>query len=231
MIDVVNKISELKRNTVKEVSMDMARNMELTIKTSFPNATRVTDRFHVSKLVIEALQHLRVKYRWQAIDEENQAIKTAKEKKEKYRPIVLENGDTLKELLARTRYLFYKTPNDWTLNQARRAALLFKQYPVLQQAYKLSLEFRAIYECTIKSIASTRMTQWIEKVKASKINEFNTLANSIYYHWDNILNFFDNRSTNAHAESYNAKLKLFRANLRGGKDVKFFLFRLEKLFA
>ena len=231
MIDVVNKISELKRNTVKEVSMDMARNMELTIKTCFPNATRVTDRFHVSKLVIEALQHLRVKYRWQAIEEENQAIKTAKEKKEKYRPAVLENGDTLKELLARTRYLLYKTPNDWTLNQATRAALLFKKYPVLQQAYKLSLEFRAIYECTVKSIASTKMTQWIGKVKASKISEFNTVANSIFYHWDNILNFFDNRSTNAHAESYNAKLKLFRANLRGVIDVKFFLFRLEKLFA
>lgn len=231
MIEVVNKISERKRNQVKEVSMDMARNMELTIKTCFPNATRVTDRFHVSKLVIEALQHLRVKYRWQAIDEENQAIKTAKEKKEKYRPTLLENGDTLKELLARTRYLLYKTPNHWTVNQATRATLLFKQYPILQQAYKLSLEFRAIYECTKKSIASARMTQWIEKVKASKINEFNTVANSIYYHWDNILNFFDNRSTNAHAESYNAKLKLFRANLRGVKDVKFFLFRLEKLFA
>lgn len=231
MIEVVNKISEIKRNTVKEVSMDMARNMELTIKTCFPNATRVTDRFHVSKLVIEALQHLRVKYRWQAIDEENQAIKIAKEKKEKYRPTLLENGDTLKELLARTRYLLYKTPNDWTINQANRAALLFKQYPVLQQAYKLSLEFRVIYECATKSIASAKMTQWIEKVKASKISEFNTVANSMYYHWDNILNFFDNRSTNAHAESYNAKLKLFRANLRGVKDVKFFLFRLEKLFS
>ena len=231
MIDVVNKISELKRNTVKEVSMDMARNMELTIKTCFPNATRVTDRFHVSKLVIEALQHLRVKYRWQAIDEENQAIKTAKEKKEKYRPALLENGDTLKELLARTRYLLYKTPNDWTLNQATRATLLFKQYPVLEQAYKLSLEFRAIYECAVKSIATDRMKKWMAKVKQSKINEFNTVANSINYHWDNILNFFDNRSTNAHAESYNAKLKLFRANLRGVKDVKFFLFRLQKLFA
>jgi transposase len=231
MIDVVNKISEIKRNTVKEVSMDMARNMELTIKTCFPNATRVTDRFHVSKLVIEALQHLRVKFRWQAIDEENQAIKTAKEKKEKYRPTLLQNGDTLKELLARTRYLLYKTPNDWTLKQTTRAGLLFKQYPVLEQSYKLTLEFRSIYECTTKSIASTRMTQWIEKVKASKISEFNTVANSIYYHWDNILNFFDHRSTNAHAESYNAKLKLFRANLRGVKDVKFFLFRLEKLFA
>jgi len=48
---------------------------------------------------------------------------------------------------------------------------------------------------------------------------------------ENILNFFDNRSTNANAESFNSKIKLFRANLRGVTDVKFFLFRLVKLFS
>jgi transposase len=64
-----------------------------------------------------------------------------------------------------------------------------------------------------------------------KINEFNTVANSIEYHLENILNFFNNRSTNANAESFNSKIKAFRANLRGVTDVKFFLFRLEKLFA
>ncbi|OWP82972.1 transposase, partial [Flavobacterium davisii] len=37
--------------------------------------------------------------------------------------------------------------------------------------------------------------------------------------------------TNANAESFNSKIKLFRANLRGVTDIKFFLFRLEKLFA
>jgi transposase len=68
-------------------------------------------------------------------------------------------------------------------------------------------------------------------VAGMKINEFNTVANSIEYHLENILNFFNNRSTNANAESFNSKIKAFRANLRGVTDVKFFLFRLEKLFA
>lgn len=231
MIDVLNKINELKRNTVKEVSMDMARNMELTIKTCFTNATRVIDRFHVVKLVIDALQHIRVKYRWQAIEDENNAIKKAKAKGEKYKPLLLENNETEKELLARTRYTLYKTPSDWTINQAKRASILFKHYPLLEKAYKLTLEFRSIYENKLKSIATIKLKEWLEKVKQSTITEFNTVANSLYYHLDNILNFFDNRSTNANAESYNAKLKLFRANLRGVKDIKFFLFRLEKLFA
>nr|WP_302850224.1 transposase [Polaribacter cellanae] len=51
------------------------------------------------------------------------------------------------------------------------------------------------------------------------------------YHLETILNFFNNRSTNANAESFNSKIKLFRPNQRGVRDTQFFLFRLEKLFA
>ena len=46
-----------------------------------------------------------------------------------------------------------------------------------------------------------------------------------------ILNFFDNRSTNASAESFNAKIKNFRTQLRGISDIKYFLFRLQKIYA
>ena len=42
-----------------------------------------------------------------------------------------------------------------------------------------------------------------------------------YKHNDEILNFYNNRSTNAAAESFNAKIKLFRANLHGVADKKF----------
>ena len=45
-----------------------------------------------------------------------------------------------------------------------------------------------------------------------------------------ILNYFVNRSTNAAAESINAKIKQFRAQLRGIIDKKF-LFRLTKIYA
>ncbi|WP_417764995.1 transposase [Sphingobacterium composti] len=44
-------------------------------------------------------------------------------------------------------------------------------------------------------------------------------------------NYFDNRSTNASAESFNAKIKAFRSQFRGVRDINFFLFRLTKLFA
>ena len=229
--EVLEKIPLEKRNQVKEVSMDMARNMGLAVKHSFPQSTSVIDRFHVVKLVMDAMQHLRVKMRWEALEQENTAIKLAKENGQKYESKILSNGDTPKELLVRSRYLLYKLEEDWTLNQARRAATLFEQYPKLKTAYKLTLHFRSIYKAIYKEDAKQRLNDWKQKVIESKIEEFNTVVNSLDYHIDNILNFFNNRATNANAESFNSKIKGFRANLRGVSDVKFFLFRLEKLFA
>lgn len=228
---VLEQIPLQKRKQVQEVSMDMARNMGLAIKNSFPNCSMVIDRFHVVRLVMDAMQHIRVGYRWEAIDMENQAIKKAKENGLKYEPESLKNGDTLKELLARSKYLLYKFKEDWTLNQAKRAAILFEKYPLLEKIYKLTISFRNIYKNTSKINALDKLADWREQVEKLKIKEFNTVINTIDNHLENILNFFDNRSTNANAESFNSKIKLFRANLRGVTDVKFFLFRLGKLFA
>jgi transposase len=229
--EVLDRIPLEKRNMVKEVTMDMARNMALAVENSFPNCKKVIDRFHVVKLVMDAMQHLRVKLRWEAIAKENKAIKKAKKKGKKFYPETLSNGDTLKELLVRCRYLLYKYEDDWTANQTKRAGILFEKYPLLKQAYKLSIAFRNIYKNLSKEKASSHFIQWQQDVIASQIDEFNSAANSIEYHFENILNFFDNNSTNANAESFNSKIKDFRANLRGVSDVKFFLFRLEKLFA
>jgi transposase len=231
IIEVVNKIPLEKRKLVKEITLDMANNMQLASKTCFPESYLVTDRFHVVKLVMEALQHLRVKYRWEEIEKENQAIKTAKEQGIKYIPLTLENDDTPKQLLARSRYIIAKKSNEWTENQKIRAELLFKNYPLLHQAYKHTLEFRNIYEETSREIAQEKILNWIQKTKLLNMNVFNTAANSLSYHLETILNFFVKRHTNANAESFNSKIKLFRANQRGVVDTKFFLFRLEKLFA
>ena len=228
---VLEKIPLEKRNQVIEISMDMARNMSLASQNSFPMSTMVIDRFHVIRLIMDAMQHIRVSFRWKAIDEENKAIKMAKEKQEKYYPEILANGDTLKELLARSRYLLYKYEEDWTINQIKRSTILFEKYPLLKSVYKLTISFRNIYKIYNKSDALIKFNEWKEKVIEMKIEEFNTVVHSLEYHLDNILNFFDNRSTNANAESFNSKIKGFRDNLRGVTDVKFFLFRLEKLFA
>jgi len=229
IIKVLETLPLTARQQVKEVTLDMAKNIELATKSSFPESTLVTDRFHVVKLAMEALQHLRIKYRWYELDKENKAIVQAKSEGIKYRPMQLSNGDTPKQLLARSRYIIAKKPNQWTPNQKQRAELLFKKYPQIEKAYKHTLEFRSIYGFTDKLRAKEHFTKWIEDTFENKLETFFTTANTVTA--ENILNFFINRNTNANAESFNAKIKLFRANLRGVTDTTFFLFRLHKLFA
>jgi transposase len=197
-----------------------------------PNTTRVTDRFHVQKLALEALQEIRIKYRWQAIDQENEAMEKAKLAKKRFKPILLANHDTIKQLLARRRYFLYKNKSKWSKNQTERAEILFELYPDIQKAYDLAQDFRYIFEKTTdKIIALGRLARWHEKVNQSGFKSFNTISRSIMNHYQSILNYFDNRSTNASAESFNAKIKAFRSQFRGVRNVEFFLFRLTNIYA
>ena len=137
VIAIIEKIPIKQRNQVTEITLDMAGNMGLIAKKCFPNATRVIDRFHVQKLATEALQEIRIKYRWQAIDQENEAIEKAKKNKKRFESEVLTNGDTLKQLLARSRYFLYKNKSKWSLNQIERANLLFELYPDIGSSLKV----------------------------------------------------------------------------------------------
>ncbi len=228
---VLLKIPLESRDKVKEISLDMAPNMALASRNCFAKSSLVIDRFHVVRLVCDAMQHLRTQLRWKVIDEENEAIKKAKEQGLKHKAEILSNGDTLRELLVRSKYLLYKYEDDWSINQKKRAELIFSKYPQLEQAYKLCISFRNIYKCLTKQSATDKFIEWKNKVLELNIKEFNSVVNSIEHHYDNIMNFFNNRITNANAESFNSKIKNFRANLRGVTDIKFFLFRLYKLFA
>ena len=60
IINVLNRIALSKRLEVVEVSLDMASNMRKACEMAFPNATLVIDRFHVVRLVMDAMKHARI---------------------------------------------------------------------------------------------------------------------------------------------------------------------------
>ena len=217
---------------VKEVTLDMAGNMNLIAKKCFPKTDIVTDRFHVQKLASEAVQEERIRLRWEIIDQENKAIAEVQKTDKPYQPELLSNGDTHRQLLARSRYLLFKSKTKWTLSQIERAEILFQLYPTIQKAYNLAQELTNIFETnTDQNVARLKLAHWYDKVEKSEFKSFNTIARSIQIHYEQILNYFNNRSTNASAESFNAKIKEFRAQFRGVRDIKFFLYRLTKLYA
>ena len=232
VIEVLDKIPKKQRDLVKEITLDMANSMKLIARKSFVKAVQVTDRFHVQKLVLEALQDIRIKYRWQAIDTENKAITIAKKQGQKYQPILFTNGDSPKQLLARSRYILYKSQEKWTDKQKERAIILFENFPDIERAYKLSQSLKVIFnQDLVKGVARVKLAKWYNDVEASGFKAFNIVSNTIQLNYDTILNYFENRSTNASAESFNAKIKAFRNQFRGVRNIEFFLYRLTQIYA
>lgn len=232
VIYALSKLPENKRKMVQEMTLDLSPTMKLISKKCFPNASLVCDRFHVQRLMNEAVNDLRISYRWQAIDLENAEIELAKEMKQRFIPYIFSNGDTRRQLLARSRHLILQNNSKWTKSQTTRAEILFEQYPEIKKAYQVSLELTQIYNLKIKKeIALTKFAHWYNKVDKLNCKFFKSVIQTMQNNYRDIVNYFDNRSTNASAESFNAKIKAFRAQFRGVRDIPFFIFRLAKLFA
>lgn len=230
----LKKLPRSLRLKVNEITIDLSPTMKIIAQQAFPNATIVSDRFHVQKLMNEAITDLRVDYRWQAIDQENAEITLAKEVGRKFIPHTFRNGDTRRQLLARSRHIVMKHFSKWTPSQKQRAEILFHEYPAIKEAYDISMELTQIYnrrDIKDKGVALTLFAKWYDKVESLKCKFFNSVIQTMQNNYQTIINYFDNRSTNAAAESFNAKVKAFRAQFRGVRDIPFFIFRLTKLFA
>ena len=103
--------------------------------------------------------------------------------------------------------------------------------PDIEKAYSLTHSLRMILDKKCDKEAGRRsIKKWYAKVGEFDNKAFNDIAAAMYDREDEILNYFVNRSTNASAESLNAKIKDFRAQLRGVVDKKFFIFRLVNIF-
>lgn len=256
VIAALNRIHFYLREKVKEITMDFSDSMHVIATTCFPNTTVTLDRFHMQQLCTNAMQQIRVKARRQALKADAEAREqhrfrnkrnVSKRKKgekdprgrkpqranEAYVPERLSNGDTRCELLARSRYLLMVSQDKWTESQKARGKLLFELYPDIKTAYSLVHSLREIFNCKTHTKESAResLGRWYNKVTDFDNAYFNVACATIYEREDEILNFFTNRATNASAESFNSKIKAFRAQLRGVVDIPFFLYRLVTIFA
>ena len=86
VIAALKNIDQSVRETVTEITLDLSSSMRKIAHKAFPKAVQVTDRFHVQKLAMEALQEMRISFRWDAINEENR--QTAENKAARKRTLV-----------------------------------------------------------------------------------------------------------------------------------------------
>lgn len=241
---VLKKIPLSKRLKVKTVTTDLSSAMMLTVRKTFPGASLINDRFHVQQLISEAVDQLRIHHRWEVLEAENKAIrehrarrKAAKTKEEreligKWEPERMDNGETLPQIMARSRHIVLKHKSNWNEQQRQRAKILFAKFPDLETAYNLFLKLVEIFnKKSTPAVARLNLAKWYNDVEAFGDDQFNKVLETFENHNTTIINYFEQRLTNASAESFNAKIKAFRTQFRGVGDIKFFMFRLATLYS
>lgn len=213
------------RRKVKEVTCDLSPSMMLIAAEVFYNAHVVNDRFHVQQVYNEAVDEIRIDIRRQLIAEDNNRDKSTP-------PVTYSNGETMRQILARSKHSLMMAQNKWSDIQRHRVNILFKHYPILKTAYSLAMQLRRIFNMKISPTnAMEKMNRWYENVMALGNNNFRSVIKTFKNHAPTILNYFRRRATNASAEAFNSKVKIFRSQMRGVRDRNFFIFRLVKLYA
>ena len=232
------------RRKVATVTTDLSSAMMLTVRTVFPKAMLINDRFHVQQLVTDAIDQMRIGFRWQVLAEENKAIKEHRAKRKaahtraekdligEWEPQRMENGETKPQIMARSRHIILMHKTKWNAQQQARAAILFRMFPKLEDAYNIYLELVDIFNKKSKPAeARLNLARWYNKVETFGDDGFSKVIETFENHNATIINYFQNRLTNASAESFNAKIKAFRTQFRGVGDIRFFMYRLATLYS
>ena len=178
-----------KRQLVEEITLDLSPSMRSIVQRSFPKTRRTIDRFHIQQLASDAIQEIRIGHRWEALKADHKRKLGDPDTGEILPPEIFPNGDSRPQLLARSRYLLFKSYEKWTDSQKARAKILFKEYPDIKLAYDLAERLRQVFsKCPRRSLAATRLAKWYRDVEESGFDSFRVIARTFFDNEQEILN-------------------------------------------
>lgn len=183
----------VKKEQVEQISMDLSPSFIAGAADSFPAAQITFDRFHVVKLLNEAMNQVRIAER-----KEHDALKGQK-------------------------YMFLRNREDLTDEQEKSLADMLLLYPTLGKAYRLKELFNDLWDMPNKSAAEAFLKQWVHEVEVAKIPAFMKFANTVRAHWSGIIHFAESRLTNGILEGINSKIQLAKRRARGYRNINNFI--------
>jgi transposase len=177
------------KDQIKELSMDLSPAFIAGAGESFAKAQITFDRFHVVKLLNEAMNKVRIDER-----KEHEALKNHK-------------------------YTFLKNKQKLSDKKRQALDEMITLYPTLGGAYRLKELFNDLWTMPDKATASAFLKDWCVQVEKAKIPAFQKFANTVKAHWTGIIHFVESNITNAILESINSKIQLAKRRARGLRNI------------
>jgi len=174
---------------IANVVCDMSPAFLHGIKVQFPGATVVIDKFHLMKLMNEALDEVR--------RQEQEG-----------------NAD-----LKYSRYVWLKNQSNLTAKQKRLFDDLSQRNLKTARAYRMKLALQEIYQSFDRTAAEEGLRRLYWWLTHSRLEPMKALSLTIKEHWEAILNYFDHRRTTGALEAINGLIQAARSRARGYRNV------------
>jgi len=181
------------KEQITQISMDLSPAFIAGAAKSFPQAAITFDRFHVVKLLNEAMDKVR---RVERLEHEE---------------------------LKGHKYTFLKNRQNLSDKQEKSLSEMIELYPNLGKAYRLKVLFNDLWEMPDKTAATTFLTNWCNDVEEAKIPAFMAFAKTVKGHWSGIIHFVESRITNGILEGINSKVQLAKRRARGYRNMGNFI--------
>jgi transposase len=196
-------ISEFKENLpyhncnpqkIETISADMSPAFKKGIDKNFPWADVTFDKFHIMKLMNEAVDKVR------KIEQK-----------------------TVPELRS-TKYLWLYNPEKLSEEKATKLESLKAANIKTAKVYQMKLTLQDIYATASDRIVAMQMLdkwyKWAVRCRLEPVKEF---AKTIKNNWSGVINYFDSRLTNAVLEGINSIIQAARARAKGYRNTRNFI--------
>ena len=174
---------------IKNVVCDMSRAFLHGVEAQFTNATVVIDKFHLMKLMNEALDEVR---RQEQTDVED---------------------------LKNSRYIWLKNQPGLTAAQKRLFEDLSQRNLKTARAYRMKLALQEVYQSPDRVAAEEGLKRLHWWLTHSCLEPMKDMGLTLKGHWHEILNYFDHRRTTGALEAINGLIQAARSKARGYRNV------------
>ena len=179
---------------VTDVSMDLSPAFQKGAEDHLPHAQVTFDRFHLMKLLNEAVDAVR---KGEALTQPD---------------------------LKKTRWIWLKNDRNLKAKQKEKLqALLQDQNLKTAQAYQFRLTFQDIFTVKNHHQGAALLKAWLENAKSSGLPPIVKVAYTIMNHWDGVLRWFESQITNGILEGFNSLIQSAKAKARGYRTHKNFI--------
>jgi transposase len=200
---ITENFTKEQRESVLAVSLDMSKTYAAVVLECFPNATPVTDRFHIS-----------------------QALHAAVDKARKHIQNKMRKEDGDKKKVFGIRWAFLKNHEDLKVEEEKLLEQVCSEYPMLRTCYELKEEFRNFFEITTIDKASVYIDCFTALVAESEIPELQSFCKTLNNWREYILNYYYFFISNGPTEGRNHKLKNIKRRGYGYRNIDNFRLRI-----